>query len=402
MENKKINIAELLKDCPPGMELDSTLFQNLEFDRIMGLNIRCRIKKSNGGYYFYYFTEYGCWLNAINAKCAIFPKGKTTWEDFVPPCKFKDGDIITNIAGDVFIYKETITCSFCGSFASLNHYNHFIPFYQSYLTDNIRFATEDEKQKLLDAIKDNGYRWNEETKTLEKLIEPKFKDGDIVFTHANCLKVGVGNTWISIFKEIRNGGVATYVDCCENEVDYYDDLDGDKPLLCMESDILRQRFATEEEKVKLFNKIKEHGYKWNAKTKTLEKLVVPKFKVGDRIKHRLTGEIYMIMFVLPHGGGTYEVAVTNEIGKSISIKEQDNYELMSDKFDISTLVPFDKVLVRHNTNEKWDIDFFSCIDNGKMFRTITGTYVQCIPYEGNEHLLDTDKDCNDYYKSWED
>ena len=32
---KKINIAELLRDCPTGMELDCTLFEGLEFDGIV-------------------------------------------------------------------------------------------------------------------------------------------------------------------------------------------------------------------------------------------------------------------------------------------------------------------------------------------------------------------------------
>ena len=41
---------------------------------------------------------------------------------------------------------------------------------------NLRLATEEEKQKLFDAIKTNGYCWNAETKTLEKL--PKFKVRD--------------------------------------------------------------------------------------------------------------------------------------------------------------------------------------------------------------------------------
>lgn len=41
--------------------------------------------------------------------------------------------------------------------------------------DSTKPATEEEKQKLFKAIKDNGYKWNPETKTLEKLIEPKFK-----------------------------------------------------------------------------------------------------------------------------------------------------------------------------------------------------------------------------------
>ena len=37
-----------------------------------------------------------------------------------------------------------------------------------------RLATEEEKQRLFDAIKERGYKWNAETKMLGKLIKPKF------------------------------------------------------------------------------------------------------------------------------------------------------------------------------------------------------------------------------------
>jgi hypothetical protein len=200
IDMEKINLVELLKDCPKGMELDCAMFEDVFFDEITNNKIfPIRIKRIDG--HPVILTKYGGYANCPSSKCVIFPKGRTTWEGFVPPCKFKDGDII--------------------------------------------------------------------------------------FTHANCLKVGVGNTWISIFKEKRNGGVATYVDYAEDRSDYYSDLDGDKALLCMESDILRQRFATEEEKEKLFKAIEDNGYKWNPETKTLEKLIEPKFKDGDIITDSL-------------------------------------------------------------------------------------------------------------------
>ena len=188
---QKINIAELLKDCPKGMELDCILFSAKVIYKGLSKRIPTHpiVVQTEHGFEFE-LTQYGQIHNIVGSNCVIFPKGKTSWEGFVPPCQFKDGDII--------------------------------------------------------------------------------------FTHANCLKVGVGNTWISIFKERRNGGVATYVDYAEDGSDYYSDLDGDKALLCMESDILRQRFATEEEKEKLFQAIKDNGYKWNSETKTLEKLNIPK------------------------------------------------------------------------------------------------------------------------------
>lgn len=58
------------------------------------------------------------------------------------------------------------------------------------------------------------------------------------------------------------------------------------------------------------------------------------------------------------------------------------------------LKPFDKVLVRDTKNEKWKPAFFWCKTD--FFRTIGfNDWTYCIPYEGNEHLLNT---TNDYKK----
>lgn len=512
---QKINIAELLKDCPKGMELDCVLYENLYFDYVREhpiYPIVCYTIDNKGEKISVSFTWYGKHIPVNTVKCVIFPKGKTTWEGFALPCQFKDGDII--------------------------------------------------------------------------------------FTHANCLKVGVGNTWISIFKERRNGGVATYVDYAEDGSDYYSDLDGDKALLCMENDILHQRFATEEEKEKLFQvikdkgyhwnnklkileklvepefkicnwvvfnnhpekgsiyqiknvhnyeytlqhilggsmaipfsrvdmlklwtiddakdgdvlvdkdnnigifqkfegiywysyiylgcdgelrgfsiggshkqtdvhpatkeqrdllfqKIKEAGYCWNDKTKTLEKLIIPKFKGGDKIRSKNKKDECFYILRVDEDKHKY---VLNIKGYCLEFKDQDHYELVSDtsiepkfkvgdkvrhrnnhnvvftitsieedsyvcgakiafwfddqdkyelipnKFDINTLKPFDKVLVRDHDRARWDITFYECYDKTNKsypYRTLGGTvYKQCIPYEGNEHLIGLIKDCDDYYKTW--
>lgn len=307
MENK-INIAELLKDCPKGMELDCLMFDNITLDEVRDSNRNYPILiNSNVG--LIKLTKYGQYFDSADAKCVIFPKGKTTWEGFVPPCQFKDGDI--------------------------------------------------------------------------------------VFTHADCLKVGLGNTWISIFQEKRNGGVATYVDYAENGSDFY--AYEDKGLFCMNEDIMRQRLATEEEKQRLFQAIKDNGYKWNETTKTLEKLIVPKFKVGDKIVHKAYKEppftITEITDTSYKGGDRYEVL----------IEQQDNFELAPSKFDISILKPFDKVLVRDDNERCWNCELFDSYrrDMHYHFNGIAACYKQCIPYEGNEHLLGTINNCDDFYKTWE-
>ena len=90
----KLNIAELLKDCPSGMELNCTMYEDVYFDRVNQQIIYCYIQRE------YHrtsisFNNRGTVTGDSKSKCVIFPKGKTTWEGFQRP--FKDGDIVCNI-----------------------------------------------------------------------------------------------------------------------------------------------------------------------------------------------------------------------------------------------------------------------------------------------------------------
>jgi hypothetical protein len=304
MENK-INIVEILKDCPSGMELDCTLLEGLEFDSIVDneyLPIRCRVKNPNGGYNVYNFTKYGCWFDTTFAKCVIFPKGKTTWEGFQRP--FKDGDII-------------------------------------YACDEYSDATF---------------------------------------------------TYVAILKQIEKGE-KIQSHCFYNfEDDYFSALD-------FLYDGYNTRFATEEEKKKLFDAIKDNGYKWNADTKTLEKLIKPKFKVGDKIVKKNS---VCVPFVITGVSDAYYSSKTDKYVKILPVVDQDDWELFTNKFDTNTLKPFEsRVLVRDYDHQCWGVSFFGYFDKfmGK-FDTVRGVYIQCIPYEGNEHLLNTNKNCDEYYKNW--
>lgn len=294
----KTNLAELLKDCPTGMELDCTIFENLEFDYIdkntKKYPIICRVKTKSGCYNIHTFTKYGCFTTEKYSKCSIFPKGKTTWEGFVPPCKFKDGDIITSV-------KES---------------NPFIFHY------------------------DNGE-----------------------FFDVHCALI---NDYLQIYKR-KNNWV---------------------------SNRRRFRYATEEEKQKLFDAIKANGYKWNAETKTLEKLIEPIFKVGDKIEK--CGYRFTIKEVK-------EYHYLTKCGILIAIAYQDDFSLVPNKFDITTLNAFDKVLVRDYDNRMWIPTFWGKRledDSNCSYLTTNGCYKYCIPYEHNEHLCGTTNDCDDFYKTW--
>ena len=77
------------------------------------------------------------------------------------------------------------------------------------------------------------------------------------------------------------------------------------------------------------------------------------------------------------------------------------------KFDVNTLQPFDKVLVRDTCNECWICGLFSHKDpfDDRIYPIVcVGTYYKfCIPYnEETKHLLGTRDDCPKYYKWWEE
>ena len=307
---EKINIAEVLKNCPKGMELDCTTWENVTFEKVV--NDEIYIKRNNKAPSFdkiVILNKYGCCTNHQDEKCRIFPKGKNTWEGFVPPCQFNDGDILADEHGNIAIYKGTMWYS----------------------------------KKLADYY--CGYR-----KSDNKFLIKIEKDGHFGF-----------------IKELH--------------------------------------YATEEEKEKLFQLIKENGYKWNPETKTLEKLIEPKFKVGDRIKCIYNNNQYDIKELTDTHYTLVEVK--NKFKYIEPIIEDKNWELVPNKFDINTLKPFDKVLVRLTNDCVWSPKFFFYYDTDpkiKCYPFVTTDnigYPQCIPYNGNEHLCRKTNNCDEFYRVWE-
>ena len=293
---EQINIAEILKDCPSGMELYSPIFGDVYLDEIrphLAVVVRTSDKQKEE---FLYDGRFG-----INGECMLFPsKENRDWSTFQRP--FKDGDILyINYGGSfkyIVIFKEIISNTV------------YVHIYYSYFSNSFNI--------------DN--------------------------------KLGGANTDI--------------------------------------------RFATEEEKQKLFKAIKDKGYKWNAETKTLEKL--SKFKVGDKVKRKDDNYTYIVT-ISKLDGDYYDYV--NEDGQCgvIYISKQDDWELVPNKFDITTLKAFDKVLVRQSDTDYWKPAFWGryITSNSYPFITSFGFTTQAIPFKSNEHLLGTTNDCDDYFKTWE-
>ena len=297
MENR-INIGELLKDCPKGMELYSPLVGDCKFVKVNDYESKIIVELETGATVV--FQTDGRYFDCPNAECILFPKGKTTWEGFVPPCQFKDGDVLVHTQNDRFIisiYKSNKNEQLINTHAILwdREEGLSVGMQICCYTDNVRLATKEEKEKLFKAIKDYGYKWNEETKTLKKLS--KFKVGDRIILKDNP-----------------------------------------------------------------FN--------------------MPSIKITA---------VTTSQYILENMGFFY-------------ISSADEKYVLEDKFDITTLKPFDKVLVRVD-NSYWRIQFFERINKKNKnypFVCMNGNnYKQCIPYEGNEHLIGKTDDCDEYFKIWE-
>lgn len=170
-----------------------------------------------------------------------------------------------------------------------------------------------------------------------------FVDGDIIFRKQVIEGFKFHN--IGIYKSLNNPKAT-------NNMTLYCQLNADNDLYKAEHDVAYAnawRLATEKEKQKLFKALEDNGYKWNPKTKTLEKL-------------------------------------------------------KKEKFDLKTLKPFEsKVLV--STFGKWVPAIFGHYNKEHALPIVVvggNVYAKCIPYEGNEHLIDTFDQPSEFYRYWED
>jgi hypothetical protein len=176
MKNK-INIAALLKKCPRGMELDCTVYNGkVCFEGIDDENAAYPIKISVNLVNIEYLDIWGQYSTRDYAQCVIFPKGKTTWEDFIPPCEFNDGDVVATATGSwIGITTGGANDTFIPTYCVIKIGGEFEAYFGKKEKWNFdRLATEEEKEKLFNVIQENGYKWDEVTKTLDKLVPNRF------------------------------------------------------------------------------------------------------------------------------------------------------------------------------------------------------------------------------------
>ena len=236
--NENLNLVEILKDCPEGTELYSTIFGEVKFDKIEEDHEYPIIFTINNGEVTIPVASDGRHLLDFNGDCTLFPsKEQRDWSEFTAPwykkdklvepkfkvgdwiitptnkvlqitsiegtsyrfnnkshywaicycdeeCRLwtiedaKDGDVLYSLdSNQPFIYKERNDYEQATAYCGLNMYGKFFVWGTkdcAITLNNYVPATKEQRDALMKAMNDAGYEWDEEKKELKKLKKPKF------------------------------------------------------------------------------------------------------------------------------------------------------------------------------------------------------------------------------------
>lgn len=312
----KINIAEILKDKPKRTKLYTDTFGELSIEDIytedeLGIVLS---SKDNDELLFYNDGRYNVYGEPI-----LFPsKEMRDWSKFA----WKKGDVLImdgyKVVFDKWLNDDYTRFNAVHLITSIGGYidkplqNRYSPI-SNFITRNWRKMTDAETKIYMDSLeRECGGKLNLDTLEIEK--QPEFKDGDIV----------VYGKSVAICRRIYKHTLSFYVTLNEMVgLLFADEVESSEEY----------RFATDEDKLQLFDALAKEGKVWDA-----EKKVILDLKLKVELK------------------------------------------------------PFDKVLVRDSQSDKWRANLFGYIDKDEYYHCVYANWVYCIPYAGNEHLLGTTKD----------
>ena len=342
--NKNIDLTKLLKQCPKGTKFYSRFLGSVEFCKITSDNY-IEITDKNG--YYIRFEPNGIYQHSEeDAELDLFPsKDQHDWSKWQRP--FVDGDIVTN---------KNNGGNWIGIYHEDNHSNLTFSSYCHLRTDGIfcansdtehayygiRLATEDEKEELFKAIKDNGYKWNAEEKKLEKLEDMDDKgnisDGYHAFNELYEYRLLYN---ASMFNELAKQGL---YDIHKSKKHSDGTIPfGDENWFIVQAELPTGQISNHYEMkdwdlFKIPEKEKANPYDGHTPQDvakrlrdflTLEKLIEPKFKVGDTIMSKNRLQTYKITGVTSeyYSSKTQE----NDYVEVLPVKEQDDWMLVPNK-----------------------------------------------------------------------
>lgn len=358
--NDNIDLTKILKDCPKGWKFYTPVWGEVSFDRIYDNGIYVISIATERDYKV--LTKEGCYLNREDAECIFFPsKDQRDWSKFTAPWLKKERDVFiawleeqergkrgkkeyglkSSKDEDVRKFMQYIEKQAKAYDLNLPNRSYDIyAFAKDLLVWLDKQGEQEEPQvyetedgEIITYSETDGYKFADK-------IEPRFKDGDVLVNGSNIL----------IFHFINNRRLMGYCHVNMDDGNFYNDIGRIECFCTIDAPVTP---ATKEQRDLLFQKIKEAGYKWNAKTKTLEKL-------------------------------------------------------SESKFDPKTLNPFDKVLVKMSNESfnTWYGDFVAEPSHAKNETPLILGAKEAnmvIPYnDDTKHLVGTTDEAPEYYRYWED
>lgn len=329
----ELNIANILKDKPTGTKLYADAFGELKLERVNVneediIHTRSKILQlclfySNGKY-------------SKDGEPILVPSKKMRdWSKFA----WKKGDVLVSNDGKTNVifnkWEDDTYVSFYGRHYLNTENGDKDVYYKTFVctTEMYSIANKDIAKDYISSIEEKfSGKLNLKTLEIDK-TELEFKDGDII-ANPCILSEGVYIFIYNACENLNKLGFYVALDSVSNDL-YFPKTNN---CWCTKNENIR--YATEEEKQRLFKALNAAGKRWNA-----EKKVVEDIKIEHQFK------------------------------------------------------PFERVLVRDTCDDIWKATFFSHIkdDDNSVYKYVCNclSWRQCIPYEGNESLLGTNKDAEE-------
>lgn len=423
MEQKDINIYEILKDEEYGTELYTPICGRVWFSGMANDKDSAKaIWTEDEAGREHFFDKNG--KIDKEGEILLFPsKEMRDWSKF-----FKKGDVLVHRDDDIHVIFEGFKDNRYTMFKSKHYlwrecFEDYSKEQSEMVTFTFRKVSDDEAKTYINTIeKFLGGKLNRETLEIEK-PQPEFKDGDIVVAEGE----NKGKK-IFIFRyKIRDSNTD------EHGYKSYINVNSDGSLFNNMTFYLRKDFvyrsATDSEKQQLFDALAEEGKAWDADKKMIVNLK-PAFEIGKLYVFREEnedGELTIIGELIDKNesedtltfGNQYEIEnekfVTDQtfdlrisVNKELREATENEVELFNKHYDIwkngkeqPAFKTFDKVLVRCGKGFKWLPAFF-VRDRGEDFASRynvlplhsgkAADFTQCIPYEGHENFAFTDYD----------
>lgn len=420
MEQKDIDVYEILKDVPKGTEFYTSLCGNvglayLESNKEAGEAIWTKNKDGE-----YSFNKNGRWMKG--GEVTFFPsKQMRDWSKF-----FKKGDVLEYAGDDEGLqgsctfekFEDETKTRFLGRYVKEKEALY------SKRPSSLRTADwvkSDDPADYIRFVEERlGGKLNRETLEIEK-PQPEFKDGDIVVAEEDNYYDKV--IFIATIKDDIVSKALINVRYEDYEVHYNEYRFGHNRSL---------RLATDSEKQQLFEALAKENKAWDAEKKQIVDLK-PAFEIGKLYVFREEdedGELTIIGKLIDKNesedtltfGNQYEIEtekfVTDQafdlrisVNKELREATENEVELFNKHYAIwkkekearkqPVFKPFDKVLVRCGKKFKWLPAFF-VRDRGDDFAARynvlplhsgkAADFTSCIPFEGHENFAFTDYD----------